>query len=214
MKGHFPGVSEVTDTVGGWLCLDFADTVDNYNAPTMDLIGDYAALVRWAHKHGILDDDESARLEPTGSKEIEKMFTVEATQKARELRRVIYEIFSALAHDRTPVPAYLRTLNESVNEGLRHAEIRATVDGFAWAWRHDYDLNCVWWPIARSAASLLTSPELKRLRQCNGHNCTFLFMDRSKNRSRRWCEMEVCGNRAKSRRHYARKAEGGEQSAT
>ena len=60
------------------------------------------------------------------------------------------------------------------------------------------------WPIAHEAAELLTANELGRVRECPGPNCGWLFLDMSKNRSRRWCSMEVCGNAAKARRHYQR----------
>lgn len=55
---------------------------------------------------------------------------------------------------------------------------------------------------ALSALRLAADPPLERLRIC-GH-CGWLFIDRSKNRSRMWCDMAVCGNREKARRHYAR----------
>jgi predicted RNA-binding Zn ribbon-like protein len=60
------------------------------------------------------------------------------------------------------------------------------------------------WPVVRSAAELLTSDELGRVRECAADNCAWLFLDRSKNRSRRWCDMAVCGNRDKVRRFRQR----------
>jgi predicted RNA-binding Zn ribbon-like protein len=60
------------------------------------------------------------------------------------------------------------------------------------------------WPVARSAADLLTSQEQSRVRECAASDCGWLFLDLSRNRSRRWCDMETCGNRTKARRHYAR----------
>lgn len=61
------------------------------------------------------------------------------------------------------------------------------------------------WPVARSAAELLTSPDAQRVRECALRSCSWLFVDRSRNRRRRWCDMKTCGNRAKARRHYRRK---------
>ena len=68
-------------------------------------------------------------------------------------------------------------------------------------------LERVLWPVVRSAADLLTSPERGRVRRCGGANCDWLFMDNSRNHSRRWCDMGSCGNRAKARRYYARHKE-------
>ena len=62
-------------------------------------------------------------------------------------------------------------------------------------------------PIIKSAADLLVSPELKRVKQCADDACGWLFMDKSRNNSRRWCSMKDCGNRAKAHRHYLRKCQ-------
>ncbi|MGV3552361.1 CGNR zinc finger domain-containing protein [Rhizobium sp.] len=59
---------------------------------------------------------------------------------------------------------------------------------------------------ARSALGLIASADTERLKICP--NCAWLFLDRSKNRSRTWCDMAVCGNRAKARLHYRRKQQG------
>jgi Conserved protein containing a Zn-ribbon-like motif, possibly RNA-binding len=56
---------------------------------------------------------------------------------------------------------------------------------------------------ARSALRLLVEPEPQRMKICG--NCGWLFLDRSKNRSRTWCDMAVCGNRVKANRHYRRR---------
>jgi len=76
---------------------------------------------------------------------------------------------------------------------------------FVWAWRRSPrpDLNRVLWLVVWTAAELLTSSEIERIRRCAGSGCAWLFIDRSKNQTRRWCDMSVCGNRIKARRHYA-----------
>jgi predicted RNA-binding Zn ribbon-like protein len=73
-------------------------------------------------------------------------------------------------------------------------------------WRGDESgLDGILWPILRSAARLLTDGDHSRLGQCaDDRGCGYLFYDTSRNRSRRWCDMNSCGNRAKSQRHYAR----------
>ncbi|MBI4413448.1 MAG: CGNR zinc finger domain-containing protein, partial [candidate division NC10 bacterium] len=80
---------------------------------------------------------------------------------------------------------------------------------FAWRWTGDGQrLDRMLWAVTRSAADLLTSGELAAVRECEAETCAWLFMDRSRNRSRRWCDMKACGNRAKARRHYERKKAG------
>ena len=78
---------------------------------------------------------------------------------------------------------------------------------YTWEWaKYDQDLDRPLWPVARTAADLLTSGRLDRVRECPGADgCGWLFYDTSKNGSRRWCSMEGCGNVAKARRLYARR---------
>ncbi len=91
-------------------------------------------------------------------------------------------------------------------EALARLRLELTSDGARWVLRHDSAaLDSPLWSIARSAADLLTSDELARVRECDGLDCTWLFLDCSRSRSRRWCSMASCGNRAKARRHYHRR---------
>jgi predicted RNA-binding Zn ribbon-like protein len=77
---------------------------------------------------------------------------------------------------------------------------------FDWLWTDvDEHLTSILWPVARAATTLLTSPDLARVRECAGDPCGWLFLDVSKNGSRRWCDMADCGNRAKARRYRARR---------
>jgi predicted RNA-binding Zn ribbon-like protein len=76
---------------------------------------------------------------------------------------------------------------------------------FGWSWADDpVNLEMPLWPVTRSAADLLTSSDLRSLRLCASDTCAWLFLDTSRNGSRRWCSMRTCGNRAKARRHHAR----------
>ena len=63
-------------------------------------------------------------------------------------------------------------------------------------------------PITWSAAEFLRDPASARVKECDGETCGWLFLDTSKNHSRRWCEMKDCGNRAKARRHYKKLRQG------
>src|ERR671930_579256 len=76
---------------------------------------------------------------------------------------------------------------------------RRIANGFAWV------ADDVLAPVVWSAAELLTSGPLERVRECPGDDtCGWLFLDTSRNGSRRWCDMRTCGNRAKARRYYRR----------
>jgi predicted RNA-binding Zn ribbon-like protein len=81
----------------------------------------------------------------------------------------------------------------------------ARTGNFVWEWRdHDFPADRVLWSVTQSAADLLTQGDLTRVRQCEGHDCGWIFEDTSRNRSRRWCEMRDCGNIAKVRRFRTR----------
>ena len=93
-----------------------------------------------------------------------------------------------------------------LHEALSRLEICPSEDMFEWTWVLDAnDLDRVLWPIVRSAADLLTSGDLRKVRQCARESCDWLFVDASKNHSRRWCSMNMCGSRVKARRYYQRK---------
>jgi predicted RNA-binding Zn ribbon-like protein len=95
-------------------------------------------------------------------------------------------------------------MNAALPEALPRC-IGTGPDGFAWRFAHDErDLAPLLAPVVRAAAELLTSDELVRIRECGSDTCFWLFLDRSKNGTRRWGDMKVCGNRAKARRHYQR----------
>jgi predicted RNA-binding Zn ribbon-like protein len=122
------------------------------------------------------------------------------------LRETIYQIFWAIADHRKPAETDLAVLNAALREALARLQVRPAADGFEWAWVTDEDsLDRMLWPVARSAANLLASEDFGRVKKCAGETCDWLFLDTSKNRSRRWCMMGVCGSRAKSRRYYRRK---------
>ena len=96
-------------------------------------------------------------------------------------------------------------MNRVVTEALKHLRIVQTTNGFHWQWDHTKAaLEFPLWLVARSTANLLTSQRQSRVRQCGSGDCDWLFLDRSKNRSRRWCDMAECGNREKARRSRMR----------
>jgi predicted RNA-binding Zn ribbon-like protein len=191
------------DLSGGRLCLDFANTLSGH---TGEHLHGYADLVVFTRQAGVLTDAAARRLLAEAARRPDEAVAMLA--RARALRGAIYRVFSATTQDRSPDVADLDTLNASLSTALARARIGSTPVGFVWAWAEDpAALDRVLWPIARSAAELLTSDDLRAVRECGGLDCNWLFLDTSKNRSRQWCDMRVCGNRAKARRHYQRTRE-------
>jgi predicted RNA-binding Zn ribbon-like protein len=130
----------------------------------------------------------------------------EATRKvlsrALELREALYRIFRAAGKGKSPAEGDLAILNSELKASLGRLRIGKDKGGFQWHWKDDaLRLDNPLGPIARSAADLLTHGHaLEQVGQCHGDNCGWLFVDLSKNHSRRWCDMRDCGNRAKVRR--------------
>jgi predicted RNA-binding Zn ribbon-like protein len=189
----------------GWLCLDFANTAEWHasDQPAEELKS-YADLVAWAQAKGILTEEEAARL--LGKAALRPAEAAGVLRRAIDLRETIFRIFSAVAEGRPPESTDLAALNAALSEDTVHFQIVPGQVGYVWDWHGAEDrLDAMLWPVVRSAANLLTGDDLDRVGQCaDDRGCGWLFLDTSRNRSRRWCSMEGCGNRAKARLHYQR----------
>ena len=191
------------DLSGGRPALDFANTLSRTSG---DHLPSYAELVSLAGQAGQLDEPTAGRLLEDASRESQVAAAVLA--RALALRGAIFRILVASVRDEPPPPEAVAGLNRELGLALAHARIAPAGDGFAWSWREGAGLDRPLWPFARDAAELLTDPEaLARVRLCAADDCDWLFLDLTRNRSRQWCDMKVCGNRAKVRAYYRRKRE-------
>lgn len=189
----------------GQLCLDFANTA-NWHAsehPEEEL-NSYPDLVAWGQRVGLVSQVEAGRLLETAARRPSEAEAV--LRRAIDLREAIYHIFSALASGADSEAQDLDVLNSDLGEALSHLNLSPNSSGLNWKWTDlDDRLDSILWPVALSAAGLLTSADLNRVGECaDDRGCGYLFFDTSRNHSRRWCEMKDCGNRAKARRHYQR----------
>ena len=179
--------------VGGDLALDLANTVGDDRVP--DPLGSYGEFVAWAARAGAIDDRLAARLAGLPGEPV--------VRRARDLRATVDAVFRALANDREPPAGALAELTRRGAEALDHGRLAAAGDGFVLTWDGDEPERPLW-PLAAAAFDLLRSGPLDRLKQCA--DCPWLFLDMSRNHSRRWCTMDDCGARAKMRRYRARRA--------
>jgi len=195
------------DLLGGRLCLDFVNTMDWHSSENpKENLDSFDDLVIWSEHVGILMKSEVQRLRRMAAKFPSKAEVV--LKKAIELREVIYRIFSSVTACNTPENVDLSKFNENLSKVMVQSRIVKTKAGFSW--NSIGDKNSLDWmlnPVIRSAADLLVSDELKRVKKCADPQCGWLFLDVSRNKSRRWCNMKDCGNRAKARRFYKRKKE-------
>jgi predicted RNA-binding Zn ribbon-like protein len=193
------------ELIGGRLCLDFANTVSTRSQqPRREYLATYTDLVAWSLHAGILSQPEASALLTCATDRPE--LADAALERALVLRETLYRIFAGLAAGQSPPAADLVALNRALHTALSHLEISPTEDSFAWGWAAQADdLERILWPIARSAADLLTSPEHSQVRCCARQGCDWLFVDSSKNHTRRWCSMTACGSRVKMQRYYRRR---------
>ena len=189
---------------GGNPCLDFANTVDDRGSDhPQERLTDYGRLVQWGVEAGALSAKTGERLRALASAAPGKALA--ALRDAIELRETIFEIFASAALGRPiPSPALAR-LDESLRRAAGHSHLVLANRRVSSEWREpERHLDAMLWPVSQGAAELLTGAELENVRQCASETCAWLFVDRSKNHRRRWCDMKVCGNRDKARRYYQR----------
>jgi predicted RNA-binding Zn ribbon-like protein len=194
------------DLTGGHPALDLANTISRRDDPARckEHLKSYADLVSFAIQDKIFSPKQGKELRRFAEKNggaARRSF-----RKAIELREAIYATIAAVARGKTAPPKDVHTVNDYALEALRQRLLTDANSGFRWEWQTSGKnaLDRIIWPIAQAAADLLTSDELKLVRWCEAPDCQWLFLDHSRNRSRRWCDMKSCGNRAKARRHYQR----------
>lgn len=194
---------EEIELIGGEVCLDFANSVSGTRQAPKDRLHDYGDLVRWAAHAGVIAPAEVEPLLMAAAGRPDEAGAVFA--RALRLREAVYRIFVALSGDAAPAESDLARLNDELAQALPHLRIAPDEHGFDYRFAAgDGALDRPLWPIARSASELLAIGDFARVKQCTSDECDWLFVDLSKNKSRRWCDMRDCGNRAKARRYYRR----------
>jgi len=193
---------------GGNLCLDFANTVDHRGTEReTELLTDYARLVRWGEEAGALTKKTAEKLTNLATDSPGNAQLV--LRRAVQLRDAIYDLFSAVAQRRGIPSTALGAVNRAAQVAAEHVQVISTNRHFNWDWvSPESHLDSTLWPVARAAAELLTSEDVAKVRQCASATCDWLFLDKTKNHRRRWCDMKTCGNRDKARRYYQRQKAG------
>ncbi|MHB0875705.1 MAG: CGNR zinc finger domain-containing protein [Anaerolineae bacterium] len=192
---------------GGRLCLDFVNTIDwrlaDYRS---DWLRGYGDLVAWSRHVAIVTEEQAERLQAVAAERPAEAQAV--LERAHLLREAMYRVFAAVLAGEDATQADLQVLDAALQQSFCRLRLRWAAGQYELVWPADERLlDGMLWPVARSAAALLTSREIERVRRCAGDPCGWLFLDESRNRSRRWCTMSGCGNRAKAKRHYERRRE-------
>ena len=196
-------VESVTQTsfpelFGGVACLDFANTLDGRaTAQPEEYLHTYADLVSWANHAGVIDSPTAAQLA--------KRPPAAALHTALELREAIFGVFAAIGRG-DPAPAdALALVQRRYADAMAAARLAPAEGGFTWYYGQE-SADRAWWPLAVSAVQLLTAGPLDRVKVCAAEaGCIGVFLDTSKNRSRRWCTTDGCGVDAKVQRQALRR---------
>jgi predicted RNA-binding Zn ribbon-like protein len=199
-----PGADHDFEFVGGSVALDFANTLGGmHTSPTHEHLIEYADLVEFGRSAGTISPSQGRRL--IGEAEREPARAAAVLRRAISLREAIWRVFDAFAKNARAEPTDLATIHEEELAALRHARFQPSAADVDYAWSDEVPLDRPLWAIARSAADLRRSKEeLSRVRECGSATCEWLFIDKSRNHTRRWCDMNDCGNVAKVRRFRAR----------
>jgi predicted RNA-binding Zn ribbon-like protein len=188
------------DLSSGALCLDFANTISNRGSDAaIDRLRSYGDFLSWC--------EQSAAVAPAQVRDLSKLAAVhqsaarDALTQILEVREALYRLLAAVSSAKRPRPADLAAVNAQLPPAFSRSRIAAAGDHYALKVEASGDdLLSPLAPIVKSAVDLLTSPHVDRVRTCAADTCEWLFLDTTKNRTRRWCDMKVCGNREKVRR--------------
>lgn len=194
--------------VGGDPSLDFVNSVDwTAHGPGNERLTDYGQLLQWALGAGVLSLSHAnmlrrlARQQPAAG--------VAACARAHQLRNLLQRLFSSVAKGQH-AEAVWRDFNRALARTLYWLQLTSppgppVARRASWSWRRQgEELDSVLWAVVWSAAQLLVSEDASRIRICGGCDCGWMYVDRSRNRLRRWCDMKTCGTAAKSQRRRAK----------
>ncbi|MCI0415879.1 ABATE domain-containing protein [bacterium] len=202
--------------IGGRLCLDFVNTIGGRRPDLSharktaafytirdEKLNDYPDLVAWARRVELLTEPEARQLAVQARRNEPEASVI--WKRAIQLRESIYRICTGRLSGEIPQASDLEVLNRELQAAFDRTKLSMEKSNFHWEWTNATgSLERILWPIADSAAAMLTEGDLTRLRQCSGDDCGWLFEDTTRNRSRHWCDMKDCGNTAKVRRFRSR----------
>jgi len=192
------------DIVGGNSALDLVNTVSGWGYEPEDWIPDMGSFLVWARLSGVLDAEEkkqAARLAEDPPAAAERVLA-----SLKELRFALWSLMTSLQQRKPAKPGDLSVINEWIRRLALAEQVVARHNKIEFAINPDISvLELIGLRVTAAALALLKNPPAGRIKTCPGENCGWKFVDRSKNRSRRWCDMAVCGNLVKAREYRARK---------
>ena len=200
-NGAGPGTKGRFELIGGHPALDLVNTLDWRFRETgsEELITNFADVVRLVEQAGIVGPGDARRLlRGVPENKAEKIVAA-----IRELREAVAEILYAAVAGKSPSGSAVKKLEACLAEARAQQQLHWEGAKLVWKLAQSPSLAAPLWLLALSAGQLITSDQMQLLRECGNEECRWLFLDTSKNHTRRWCDMKICGNRMKARRFKA-----------
>jgi predicted RNA-binding Zn ribbon-like protein len=191
---------ETLEIIGGALCLDFVNTINSRQDPEHEYLTSYAELVHWGAKIGILSAEQNQRLQKQARQD-EKV-AERVLKKAIDHRELFFRLFVKLAQGSEPNKGDMNDFIKLYGDAMASSQLVREEDRFSPRWKLDQTLEALLSPIIYSAGEILFSKEVTQVKECP--SCGWLFLDTSKNQTRRWCSMNTCGARDKMRRYHGK----------
>jgi predicted RNA-binding Zn ribbon-like protein len=195
-------VKKPFELIAGQPALDLVNTLDwrFRKDGAEELLKKYDDLLRFTEQSRMLTAKQARQLRGLSGRSA----GARVLRRCIELREAIAEILYARLDGRSPSASSVRTMERSIKSARSQQQLRWKKERLEWRWSED-DAELPLWALATSACDLMISQSLDRVRACDNAECRWLFLDTSKNHTRRWCDMKVCGNRMKARRFKAQR---------
>ena len=179
--------------------LAFINTLSGRpTAAPVERLVTYESLVEWAREQHLVSAAAAERLAGEARRHPHQAAAVLA--RAKDFREALNRLAEAIDAERQPNLDVLKTIGECLAGAYANGRLVPHEGALQWVASAEDDLDRVLWEIGRAAGRLVVSPRLGRVRACAASDCGWWFVDDTKNRSRRWCDMKLCGNREKLRR--------------
>lgn len=186
----------------GHPALELVNTLDlRFSANAKELIPAYSDLLRLTAQLRLLTADQARKLTRTiDAKDAQRVLA-----STVELREALAAVLYGRIDGGKPPAERVETLEKHFHAAALQRRLVAGNSHLVWTWSGaEQQAEIPLWKLAQAASDLLVSSDAQRIKDCGDPTCRWLFLDLSKNHTRRWCDMKTCGNRMKARRYQAR----------
>jgi predicted RNA-binding Zn ribbon-like protein len=205
MKSSEIASSRIFQLVAAHPVLDFVNTVDwrfrEIGGPE-ELLENYSDLIHFSAQSNLLTSRQAQHLLRT----VAPRKAAKVLDESRELREALAEFFYCALDGETPTAIQLKIMERHFQAARLHQKLQWKDSRLNWTFTTEDTAELPMWLLALRASDLITSDAMAMVHACNNSECKWLFLDTSKNHTKRWCDMKLCGNRMKARRFKAQRA--------